>query len=367
MTPQPDFAVNGRFLGKPVTGVQRYAVNVVTAMNRSLVRRGTRARLLAPAGTTDPGLGAMPLVEAAGLSGHAWEQVTLPLASDLPLLSLCNTGPVVRARQAVCIHDANVFEAGGSYSFNFRAFYKLVQPLLARRALTLTTVSHHSATQIARWMPVRAADIVVLPNGHEHALDWHPENAVVAPRLFEGPGALEPGRFILVIGSRARHKNMRLVRDIAPALAARGLEVVIVGGAASIFAGEDLAPAPNVQFTGTIADDDLAYLLGRALCLVFPSWTEGFGLPILEAMARGCPVISSNRASMPEICGGAALMAWPDRPQDWLSHIFRLAGSESLRADLIGAGKARLPSFAWQTTGERYVDLMQRLSSGDPR
>lgn len=359
MAPQSDFAVNGRFLGKPVTGVQRYALNTVMAMNRALTRRGASAPIIAPAGTPDPGLIAMPLIVAGALSGHAWEQVTLPVSSRVPLLSLCNTGPVVQASQVVCLHDANVFEASASYDVKFRVFYKLVQPLLARRALKIATVSQHSAMQISRWMSVRAADIIVLSNGHEHALAWRAENAGSAPQLFRGPGALEPGRFVLAIGSRARHKNMSLLVQLAPDLAKRNLEVVIVGGKANIFAGDALRAAPNVHFTGKIADDDLAYLLDRALCLVFPSWTEGFGLPILEAMARGCPVVSSDRASMPEVCGDAGLLAPPDQPPDWLSHISRLAGSEDLRADLIGRGKARLPAFAWATTGEGYLDLMQ--------
>ncbi|MCP2937877.1 glycosyltransferase, partial [Salmonella enterica subsp. enterica serovar Typhimurium] len=78
-----------------------------------------------------------------------------------------------------------------------------------------------------------------------------------------------------------------------PRLAELGVDVIVAGGGADIFADEDLARAGNVCMAGRVGDDDLAYLLDRALCLVFPSWTEGFGLPILEAMARGCPVVSS--------------------------------------------------------------------------
>lgn len=363
MARPPDFSINGRFLGKAVTGVQRYALNVVAAMDRVMTDRGRSAALLAPKGTRDPGLAALALREVGGLPGHGWEQVNLPITCRAPLLSLCNTGPLAFTRQVVCIHDANVFEAGDSYGFKFRMFYKLLHPLLARRAMTIATVSNHSARQISRWLSVPAAKIVVLPNGHEHALAWRSDKAAIAPDFFTGPDALEPGRFVLAIGSRARHKNLRLILQLAPELAAQKLRIVIVGGGADIFAGETLEPAANVRFTGPLSDDDLAFLMDRALCLVFPSWTEGFGLPIVEAMARGCPVISSDRASMPEVCGDAALLAAPDDPAKWMTHIRQLVASPDLRADQIARGSARVGTYSWAATGAGYVDLMQSLAA----
>ena len=89
-----------------------------------------------------------------------------------------------------------------------------------------------------------------------------------------------------------------------------------------------------MQHLGFVTDDDLAFLFEHALCLLFPSLTEGFGLPVLEAMALGCPVVSTDRASLPEICGSAALLAPPDQPALWLGHIRSLLESENLRADL---------------------------------
>jgi glycosyltransferase involved in cell wall biosynthesis len=165
--------------------------------------------------------------------------------------------------------------------------------------------------------------------------------------------------FVLALGSRAPHKNLRLIMDIAPRLGEDGIDVIVVGGSAKIYSSDALTGGDNVLFTGRIDDNDLAFLLERALCLLFPSWTEGFGLPIIEAMARGCPVVSSDRASMPEVCGDAALMAAPDDPATWVSHVESLKASRELRGELIAAGRQRVKRFSWRTTAQAYADLLR--------
>jgi glycosyltransferase involved in cell wall biosynthesis len=351
------FSINGRFLTQAQTGVQRYALNVVEAMDAHLQGRPMRVALLAPFGARNPGLRHVVLKSRGQLSGQAWEQIDLPYAARGPLLNLCNTGPAFHRHQIVCIHDANVHMAPQSYSFAFRAYYRALQPHLARRARRITTVSADAAGQIARALPVKLGDIAVVPNGHEHALRWQASSAKKAPAFFSEDGPLRDKNFVLAIGSRASHKNLDLLGKLSGALEERGLKTVIAGGASGVFSTAPAAPE-SVITTGFLSDDDLAFLMDRALCLVFPSFTEGFGLPIIEAMARGCPVISSDRASMPEVCGDAALMAAPDDPAQWLAHIERLSASDALRSDLIGRGHARVPLFSWRKAAADYIDLL---------
>jgi glycosyltransferase involved in cell wall biosynthesis/GT2 family glycosyltransferase len=358
--PSAAFAVNGRFLTQPVTGVQRYARNVVAALDRALGTKGEVAPLIAPPGAPSPGLAHMPLIAAGPGAGHAWEQGVLPARWPGRLLNLCNAAPAAKADQVVCLHDVNVLAAPDSYSAAFRAVYGRLQPLLARRAARIATVSHAAARQLARHLPIRAADVAVLPNGHEHALEWDPARARIAPeKLVNLMGRERP--FALALGSRARHKNLGLLATLAPAFEELGLDIVVAGGGGAIFAEADVAAAPNILQIGRVEDDDLAWLLDRAAFLAFPSLTEGFGLPILEAMARGCPVISSDRASMPEVCGDAALMASPADPAAWTRHAAALAASPALRADLAGRGRERARLFSWKDTAEGYLALM-----GDP-
>lgn len=357
MSTTPPYGVNGRFLTQPVTGVQRYALNVTAAMSAALAARGSSVPLLVPPGAVHPALPAMPLRPVGRHGGHLWEQVELPRAWPGRLLNLCNTAPALRSEQVVCIHDANVFLAPESYGLAFQALYRTLQPLLARRGARVATVSAFSAAQIARHLGLPVAQIVVLPNGHEHALAWDPARARIAPAALAAHAP--PARpFVLALGSRARHKNLRLLLAIAPELDALGLDILVAGGQSGIFAGETLPTAANVLQLGFVTDHDLAFLMDRALCLAFPSLTEGFGLPALEAMARGCPVVSSDCASLPEICGGAALLVSPDAPGDWVARIRALLAAPDLRADLAGRGRERAATYSWDATAAGYADLM---------
>lgn len=346
------FAINGRFFGQPTTGVQRYAREVVAAIDGLLSTSGRAGTVVAPKDAEEiPAMRAIAVRRSGPARGHLWEQTVLPAVWRGPLLNLCNTAPVVRSRQVVCMHDANVFRMPGSYSRSFRTLYRSLQPLLARRSSRIATVSRDAARQLAQHLPVEAEAIAVLPNGHEHALRWNPQ----AGTVFDERAQERP--FVLLLGSRARHKNAELILNLAGEFDALGLDLLVAGMASGIFAAERRIQAPNVRWLGAVSDDDLALLFSRSLCLAFPSFTEGFGLPIVEAMALGCPVVSSDRASMPEVCGDAALMAAPDDPQAWLAQISALKGSEALREDLRERGRRQAATFSWTSTARGYLDL----------
>lgn len=352
------FGINGRFYTQPVTGVQRYARNVTQALDEIVARDGLQARLLVPHGCPDPGLAAIPAVPVGRWGGHAWEQFELARTHPGWLINLCNTAPALKRNQIVCIHDANVFLSPESYSRAFRTVYRTLQPLLARRSAKITAVSRFSAEQIARYLPLRASEIAVLPNGHEHVHAWDASKAEIAPAALDRIVGQNNRPFLLALGSSARHKNIGMLLNLAPDLASLGVDLVIAGGRADIFAPVEGRRDPNVHHLGFVSDHDLAYLLDRALCLVFPSLTEGFGLPALEAMAWGCPVISTDRASLPEICGQAALMAAPDQPTAWLAHIRALLGSPDLRQTLIGRGRQQAKLYSWRESAQGYIDLL---------
>ncbi len=179
---------------------------------------------------------------------------------------------------------------------------------------------------------------------------------------------------ILILGSKAPHKNVNLLIGLGDELAKRGLRLAVAGSSDKrIFAPRggqvktDIAAKPEIVWLGRISDEEFAALLDDCLCFAFPSLTEGFGLPPLEAMARGCPVIVSDRASLPEICGPAALYAPPDDPAVWLKHFDRLRDSAALREELAKAGKARAEAFKWQRSAELYLQAMAESDGVAPR
>jgi glycosyltransferase involved in cell wall biosynthesis len=201
-------------------------------------------------------------------------------------------------------------------------------------------------------------DIAVLPNGHDHVRRW----SAAASTIFESHRPRRP--YVLLIGSRAKHKNiLGFLLSMAPALDELGLDIWIAGGSSRIFAEIDIDNPPNVNWLGVVSDDDLAALYGGAFCLAFPSLTEGFGLPLIEAMALGCPVVASDRASMPEVCGDAALLADPFDPGAWLMQFSKLVRSPSLRSELVAKGNSRIADFTWTKTARGYREILQGLAA----
>ena len=365
--PPARWTINGRFLTQPTTGVQRYAGEVTRAMDERLaadeaLARRLRLEILLPAdGTALPRYDVITARRSRRGRGYAWEQMMLPAAARGGLISFANLGPLSHPRQIVCLHDANVFLAPDSYSLAFRLAYRGLFPLLARRAARVTTVSAFSAAMLREFGVTGRRGAEVIGNGHEHALRWR-----AGASRFSAPGAFKRP-YVFALGSRAKHKRLDLLLGLAPALATLGIDLVVSGGTAAIFTGgashdgKD-GGAENVIPVGFVSDDDLAALFAGALCFAFPSRTEGFGIPLLEAMVHGAPIVAADCASLPEVCGNAALYAPVDDPAAWLARIERLAADPSLRAELRAKGRARYRLFSWRAAAAAYLDLASDLS-----
>ncbi len=360
------WTINGRFLTQKVTGVQRYGREIVRALDALVqeghpLTRGLQLEVLVP-DTPDGAieLGAIPVRRTGKFRGHIWEQVTLPRKARGGILSLCNTTTLFRGKQIVCIHDLNFIDFPSSYSRTFRLLYRMLLPVVARKAAIVTTVSDHSRLQLAKHCLPDVRDVVIVPNGHEHTLEWIPR---ASPSC-----ALVDQDTVVLIGSPAPHKNLGLLLTLSQELAGHGIRVAIAGSLdMKVFADGMTGRSEQITWLGRLSDDELADVLAKCLCLAFPSFTEGFGLPPLEAMARGCPVVVSDRASLPEVCGDAALYASPDKPQDWLSAFLSLRNSQHLRADLIRRGLLRASHYSWRRSAELYLMAMVRADALNSR
>lgn len=356
----PIWTINGRFLTQRMTGVQRYAYEIVSALDAIL----TQAACDAPAMqlVMPPSVEATPALSSTGIcrtgfgSGHAWDQLVLPFYAGAGVLSLGNFGPLLARRHIVCIHDANTFILPESYSSAFGLAYRMLLPLVGRRAGRVATVSRFSADMLVKYGICTKDKIFIAPNGHEHVLRWDASRARV-PVL-----ASLQRPYILLLGSVARHKNVDVILKQAEALDAAGIEIVVAGGSSSIFAnGEPTVQRSNVHHVGFVGDDDLAALYERALCLVFPSTTEGFGIPPLEAMALGCPVISSTAPSLVELGSDAFLYVDPANGDRWRETIIALSRNPDQRAALSAKGRQRAGLFSWKRSAELYLGEIRRL------
>jgi glycosyltransferase involved in cell wall biosynthesis len=345
--------LNGRFLSQSITGVQRFAQETVCALDRlrdtqRLPRgAGDDMVLLVPRDAQR----ALPLrtIETRVVgrrTGHAWEQFDLPGASaGGTLLNLCQIGPALKRDQWVVMHDAAVHAAPGGFSAAFRAWYKTLMWWLARTSRGVITVSRFSRDELERFVGLPAARTPVVHESGEHILAEPADRGVLAQH------GLDDGRpFVLAVSSLNPNKNFRAVVEALQRLGdAAPWRVVIAGGThPRVFAGDGAALPAHVTHVGYVTDAQLRALYEAAACFVYPSFYEGFGLPPLEAMLCGCPVIVSDAASLPEVCGDAALYCDPQRPETLADAMRTLMADAALRARLTEAGRARAATFSWE-------------------
>lgn len=155
---------------------------------------------------------------------------------------------------------------------------------------------------------------------------------------------------------------MGLLARLAPLLDAMGLDLVMPGSADQATLLKYVPEMPrNVILPGRIADHDLKKALEGALCFLLPSRIEGFGLPVVEAMASGCPVVASTSPCLPEIGGDAALFADPNDVAAWAECVGMVLRSAELRSQLVAKGYARASGYSWRTIAEKYLRLMREV------
>jgi glycosyltransferase involved in cell wall biosynthesis len=345
-------AVNGRFLTQGVTGVQRFAAEVTAA----LARTGTTLRILAPQDAPERFAG-LQVERLGSRGGQAWEQLDLPRAAggDL-LLNLGNTAPLLRgSRQIVVIHDAGVFDTPESYTLAFRSWYRTLHFTLPRLGARIVTVSQFSRGRLAERLRLNPTRIEVMPEGGEHVLRTPADTGVLARH------GLAPRGYALAVGTRAAHKNLAALRDAAALLAARGMVLAVAGAVrGAVFGGPADAEGSGVRTLGRVSDAELRALYENALCLVFPSRYEGFGIPPLEAMWCGCPVLAARAGAVPEVCGDAALWFEAEGVATPATALARLLDEPGLADRLRAAGQARARLYSWDAAARRLLELVQR-------
>ncbi len=352
--------VNGRFMTRPPTGVDRFATELLRARFGASASRPVAA--VPPGAAVREG---MPLAtQAVGhRGGHGWEQFDLPRAlAGRALINLCNTAPAWLEPQLVVIHDAATAATPSNYTPAFRAWYRVLLTLLMRRARVVATVSRFSADELQRHFGRRRAGIEVIGEGGEHILREAADESVI-DRL-----GLRGRRFVLAVGSASANKNFGAALKAVQALAQKDVLLVATGAAAAgVFGRQADLSGERLVAAGYVSDAELRALYEHALCFAFPSRYEGFGLPPLEAMCCGCPAVVSQRASMPEVCGSAALYCDPDDPRTLADALSRLLESPALRAELAEAGRARAAQHGWGRAATQFGDIVAAHFPGQAR
>ena len=340
--------INGRFATQTLSGVQRFASELTVALQEL---QGNRVRLLAPARGASKYPGA---IELGRLHGQAWEQWELPRhTADGFLINLGNTAPLLTHRQIVVIHDAGVFSTPAAYSWKFRLWYKTMQTILVRRGTPIVTVSEFSRTEIQRYLRTAPGQVTVMPEGADHVARISTEEQILSDH------ALQAGNFVLAVGTLAAHKNLTALGLLAKRLDKKGVPLIIVGslgGLAFHNDGRSNLPQP-ARYIGRVSDGQLKALYRAAACFVFPSLYEGFGLPAVEAMASGCPVVAADIPALRETCADAAIFCDPESPSHIADTVFKVLDDTNLQTQLRAAGLRHTNEMTWRRAAQALQEI----------
>jgi glycosyltransferase involved in cell wall biosynthesis len=353
--------INARFISRPVTGVERYAIELVKAIDELIeqgILKGYQFILIAPKHIkADLKLKNIKLKQVGLFKGHLWEQTDLPFAvKNSFLLNLCNTGPAFKRNQLVTIHDASVYTFPQAYSLFFRTWYKMIFKLLAIFSKRIITVSLFSLNELVKYCKISPSKIYYIHEGKEHILYFARE-----PEILERLD-LQKRPYVLAVSSFNPNKNFESIIRAIKIIGEADFDIVIAGGINSkVFRHSNLSMPLHVKVTGYVSDSELKTLYENAHCFIYPSFYEGFGLPPLEAMACGCPVIVSNTASLPEVCENAALYCDPYDPADIAAKIKQVMNEPDLRNKLRELGLSRAGELSWDKSAEALIKQINEI------
>ncbi len=338
MSAAPQVAINARAaVREQIGGVERYT--------RELTRR-------LPALAPGRYIVIAPRPRLAHRAGHIWEQALLPVearACEL-VYSPANLAPVISARNVIVIHDLAALAHPESYSRLYVEYQRRLLPAIARRARLVITVSEFSRRELIERLGVEPGRIEVVPGGVDERF---------SPAAAGEPKGARHGidrPYVLALGTASARKNHGALLTAAAALRARGIDLLLAGSDRGYLRGQDA----GLRRLGYVPESDLPGLYAGALALVMPSLYEGFGLPCIEAMACGTPVVAADAGALPETCAGAALLVDPLDARALAEAILVATCEPGERERLRAAGLERANEFSWDASAHATNAAIER-------
>jgi glycosyltransferase involved in cell wall biosynthesis len=339
--------INARFLTQKTTGVQRFAIE----LSKRLIKINPNIVFLSPSNIFNKELAFELKVKIIGkLSSHLWEQIELPLylkSKGNPLLiNFCNTGPLFYSNQIVTIHDLAFIINPKWFSKKFSLLYSFLIPKIATKAKQIFTVSNSSKMEIVKLLNQPNDKISVIYNGITFTNK---------AELYQKP--LYDKKYFLTVCSIDPRKNLHKLIQAFDLLKNEDVDLLIIGGTNKSFANNfNKNINQQVKFLGYVNDSELINYYQNAVCFVYPSLYEGFGLPPLEALALGTKVIVSDIPSLREVCTEHALRYFnPNSTSSIIDALeFAIKDKEVFKA-------INIDKFSWQKSAENINEIISNI------
>jgi glycosyltransferase involved in cell wall biosynthesis len=342
-----NIVVNTRSLTAALTGVQRYGAELSVLFGEKMAK-------------------VSPSRPLQGIAGHVWEQFQLPLLLKGRFLwSPANSGPVMLKRQVVTIHDIAVIDHPEWFNARFAAWYRWMTPRLVRRAFGVIAVSEFTKRRLVEVTGVDESRVSVVPNGVDERFNPRSPEEVAAIRHRLG---IPSSRYVLSLATLEPRKNLAGQLEAWARCESHlpdSVWLVISGGKGKEHVFGDLQlhnVPPRVHFTGYVRDEDLPALYSGAMALLYPSFYEGFGLPVLEAMASGTVPIVSNLTAPQEVAGDAGIGVNPHDHDSIASAIARVVRDGSWREELRHRAIRRSEAFSWARTAKSTWRVLEEAA-----
>lgn len=352
------FVVNGRFLTQKPTGVHRYAFEICNKLHSM----GVDFHVAIPKEINPDYKLKFKTVECGSLQTHLWEQISLPKylkSIGKPLLiSFSGCGPLNYDNQIITIHDVSHERHPEWFSKNYFRFYHFMMPRIGRKAHAVITVSEYSKREIAETLDINIDKIEVVPCD----VPFHDKPSVDELLAYKKPENIE--NYILTVSSMDPRKNFVRLVEAFNQLDDKSIKLYIIGMQFKAFNTPDLQKlvGDNIILPGYIDDEALQEMYKNALFSIYPSLYEGFGLPPLESMTFGCPVVASDIPAIREVNGDAVLYLDPFDVNDMTDKMNQMVKDETLRKHLQQKGFERIKRYSWDITAQKVINLVSKYS-----
>ena len=343
--------INGRFLTQQLFGVQRFCYEItkqiIKISNLDIIVLIPSNAKINKSYSID-----FKVQKVGVLCGHLWEQITLPIflyKNKSPLLlNFSNSAPAFYINKFITIHDLSIYNNKSGFKYYYVLFYKILIPKIIKNSIKIITVSNTSKTEIINKFKLNKKKILTVYNG-------------VSKDFISDNISLKKENYILFVGSLSKRKNLLTLlkaMNYKP-----NLTLKIVGITVKDFnkTFSRKRKYDNIECLGYMYGPKLVNLYRKALMLVVPSYYEGFGIPLIEALSLGCPVIASDIDVFHEVCNDSVLYFNPSDCEDLLSQINLLLNNEILINRNIESGYSKIKNYNWIVESNKIIKEIKIL------